>query len=557
MESAKVRLKVTEALGKDVGPGLCADLAGIGVAIGDIIEVSGKRATLCKAILGQSRKQSRKQLDGLSRENAEVGITVKEKSNERKDILVVDDDDDFRWVAGNLLRSSGYNVLLARDGEEALSLLENDIPELVLLDYKMPGRDGIEIAADMRQRIPAVPIIMITAYAEVKFAVRAMQMGVYDYIAKPIDNDDLIFAVKRALEKQDLEREVERLRNVLNERAALSLYEIMGNSDQIRKLVQLVEKVAPTTFTVLVEGESGSGKEAVAHAIHDMSKRKKGPFIALDCGAIPETLMESELFGYMKGAFTGAHKDKLGQFELADGGTLFLDEVGNLPYSAQQKLLRSMQERVVQRLGDSRVRPVQVRIIAATNRPLEEDIEIRNFRSDLYFRLKEFTVRIPPLRERKEDIPYLAKRFMDEVQGELHKKCLGLSKEALGSLTAYDWPGNVRELRSVIRQAVLLSEENAPIKPDNLMFSPCSMTSARDHAAFDHVYDGKKPLKEVVRSLSDDLEKKIIKEVIAQTKGNKSEAARRLGIDYKTLLRKIKLHQIEQTTNHRSPTNDQ
>ena len=418
----------------------------------------------------------------------------------------------------------------------------------------MPGQDGLQIAAEMKQRFSSIPIIMITAYAEVKSAVKAMEMGVYNYIAKPVNNNDLIFAIKRALEKQDLEREIARLRDVVNESA--SLYEIMGKSDRIRKLVQLVKKVAPTMFTVLIEGESGSGKEIVAHAVHDLSEVKEGPFVAVDCGAIPETLIESELFGYMKGAFTGAHTDKPGQFELADGGTLFLDEVGNLPYSAQQKLLRAMQERVVQRLGARKVRSVQVRIIAASNQPLERDIKTRDFRSDLYFRLKEFTLRIPSLRERKEDIPYLAGRFMDEVQGELHKKCRGFSKEALDSLAVYDWPGNVRELRNAIRQAVLLCEENALIKPDHLMFSPCLMSDARDPAAFDHVYpvrkefsngvyDGKKPLQEMVKSVSDELEKKIIKEVIAQTKGNKSAAARRLGIDYKTLLRKIKTHQIE------------
>jgi len=305
------------------------------------------------------------------------------------------------------------------------------------------------------------------------------------------------------------------------------------------------KKVAPTSFTVLVEGESGSGKELVARAIHGLSKVKDGPFVALDCGAIPESLIESELFGYMKGAFTGAHSNKPGQFEMADGGTLFLDEVGNLPYGSQQKLLRVMQERCIQRLGGRKKLSIQVRIIAATNQSLEKDMEDGTFRTDLYFRLKEFAITVPPLRERKEDIVYLAEKFMDEVQSELGRSCKGFSRETIKYLMSYSWPGNVRELRNMVRQAVLLCDENAFIEPDNLMFSPCLTTSTKDHAAFDHVYDGKKPLKEILKSLSDDLEQTIIKETLIQTKGNKSEAARRLGVDYKTLFRKIKTHGVD------------
>lgn len=467
-----------------------------------------------------------------------------EKQTSRK-ILVVDDDQDFRWTMGNVLQAAGYRVIQAQDGEEAMSLLEKDIPDLVLLDYRMPGRDGLHVARDMKQRVPAVPILIITAYAEVASAVEAMKMGVYDYVTKPVNNNDLIFTIKRALEKQDLAQEVEHLRKVLSERA--SLYELMGKSDQIKKLVQLVEKVAPTSFTVLIEGESGTGKELVARAIHDLSVAKEGPFVAVDCGAIPETLIESELFGYMKGAFTGAHTDKPGQFELADGGTLFLDEVGNLPYPAQQKLLRAMQERCIQRLGAKKAQPIQVRIIAATNHSLGNDVEAGRFRSDLYFRLKEFSLIVPPLRERKEDIPYLAKKFMDEVEGELKKKCAGISKKALSAVFSCPWPGNVRELRNVIRQAILLCEENAPINPEHLMLTTELMpgpTETDPAVSLSLFYNDKKSLKEQVKSLTDALEKRIIEEVLTETKGNKSKASRKLGIDYKTLFRKIKLHQL-------------
>lgn len=470
---------------------------------------------------------------------------LQQTSSIRK-ILVVDDDQDFRWTMGNVLQAAGYRVIQAQDGREAMSLLEKDIPDLILLDYRMPGETGLKVAAKIiKKRGSEIPIIMITAYSEVKSAVEAIKMGVYDYVTKPVDNNDLVFTIKRALEKQDLVQEVEHLRKVLSERA--SLYGLMGKSDQIKKLVQLVEKVAPTPFTVLIEGESGTGKELVARAIHDLSVAKEGPFVAVDCGAIPETLIESELFGYMKGAFTGAHTDKPGQFELANGGTLFLDEVGNLPYPAQQKLLRAMQERCIQRLGAKKAQPIQVRILAATNQSLENDVGAGRFRSDLYFRLKEFSLTVPPLRMRA-DIPYLAKKFIDEVEGELKKKCAGISKEALSALCSYPWPGNVRELRNVIRQAVLLCEENGPINPDHLMLTTELMpgpTETDPAASLNLFYNGKKSLKEQVKSFTDALEKRIIKEVLTETKGNKSKVSRKLGIDYKTLLRKIKMHEIE------------
>ena len=352
-------------------------------------------------------------------------MPLEQQISSAKKILVVDDDRDFRWTVDNILNAAGYKILQAQDGAEALILLEENIPDLVLLDYRMPGRDGLQVAGDMKQRIPGVPIIIITAYAEVESAVKAMKMGVYDYITKPVDNDDLVFTIKRALEKQDLVQEVENLKRVLSERG--SLYEMMGKSNKIKKLVSLVEKVAPTPFTVLLEGESGTGKELVARSIHNMSGVREGPFVAVDCGSIPETLIESELFGYMKGAFTGAYTDKQGQFELADGGTLFLDEVGNLPYQSQQKLLRTMQERCIQRLGAKKVHPVQVRIITATNQVMENDVKAGRFRSDLYFRIKEFSIKIPPLRERKEDIFYLSKKFIGEVEKELKKKNIRIS----------------------------------------------------------------------------------------------------------------------------------
>jgi transcriptional regulator with PAS, ATPase and Fis domain len=316
----------------------------------------------------------------------------------------------------------------------------------------------------------------------------------------------------------------------------------MGSSNPVRKLVRHVEKVSPTRFTVLIEGESGTGKELVARAIHDLSEVRNGPFVAVDCGAIPAALMESELFGYMKGAFTGAYGDKPGHFELADAGTLFLDEVGNIAYPVQQKLLRAIQERVIQRLGAKAPLPINVRIVAATNQSLKKDVESGIFRSDLYFRLNEFSVKMPALRERIEDIHYLAGRFMDEVEKELNKAVNGFSKDALVSLSSYHWPGNVRELRNVIRQAVLLCDKNAPVQPVHLTYHSHVSTATETVGLMtsETVYDGSSSLKELVQLHMNDLETRLIRDALAKARGNKSEAARNLGVDYKTLLRKIK-----------------
>jgi len=455
----------------------------------------------------------------------------------------MDDDPDFLWLTGMMLEQRGYQVFQAHDGEEALHLFHKETPGMVLLDYRMPGRDGLQIAVEMKDRIPAVPIVMITGYGEVKIAVKAMKAGVYDYIIKPVDKDDLLFTIARALERQALKEEVEHLRNVLSDRPPL--HQLMGKSSQVKNLIHRVKKVAPTSFTVLIQGESGTGKELVANAIHEMSQANEGPFVAVDCGAIPETLIESELFGYMKGAFTGACGDKPGQFELADGGTLFLDEVGNLSYTVQQKLLRAIQERAVQRLGGKAPVDIHVRIVAATNQPLQKNVETGRFRSDLYFRLNEFTIQTPPLRRRIEDIPYLASRFISDVREELDKKCGGISDEALRCLSGHHWPGNVRELRNVIRQAVLLSGEDGVILPHHLTFSSHFTPQTEKEIRPPVLYDGEKSIKEIVTGLKEVFEKKVIEEVMAQAGGNKSEAARRLKVDYTTLLRKIRTHGID------------
>ena len=458
-------------------------------------------------------------------------------------ILVVDDDQDFRWAMSNVLESAGYQVCEAENGRAALKTLEKDIPNLILLDYRMPGETGLQVAPKIQKEVPGVPIIMITAHADVESAVNAMKMGAYDYISKPVDNNDLIFTIKRALEKQGLTREIKHLRKVLEK--GDSLHELMGDSKQVNKLIDLIKKVAPTPYSVLIEGESGTGKELVARAIHDLSKVSEGPFVAIDCGAIPETLIESELFGYMKGAFTGAHSNKPGQLELAEGGTIFLDEVGNLPYPAQQKLLRVMQEKYVQRLGAKKPIAVNIRIVSATNTFLKEDIEKGGFRSDLYYRLNEFSIKVPPLR-RRDDILYLAKRFLCEAAEELKKNNPGFSEEACKALTSYSWPGNVRELRNVIRQAAILCEDSAGITLDCLGFDD-DITQNRSEMDPDLsvLIHGEDSLKETLKHHADISEKNMINQALKESEGNKSKAARKLRVDYKTLLRKIKAHQIE------------
>jgi DNA-binding NtrC family response regulator len=459
-------------------------------------------------------------------------------------IMLVDDDADFVWLTARMLEGAGYQVLEARNGEEGFRRFLKETPDLVLMDYRLPGENGLKTSLSMMERCPGIPIVIISGFAEIRAAVNALKAGVYDYVSKPLNPDDVLFTIRRALEKRALEKEVQHLRQELNSRAPL--YVRMGSSHAVKSLVQHVERVAPTAFTVLIEGESGTGKELVAGAIHDSSRVKDGPFVAVDCGAIPETLIESELFGYRKGAFTGAHADKMGHFEAADGGTLFLDEVGNLSYPVQQKLLRTIQERKIQRLGGGEPTPVSTRIVAATNQSLAKDVESGRFRSDLYFRLNEFTIKLPPLRERAEDIPYLADKFQNEVEKELKKKCGGLSQEALKALSSYSWPGNVRELRNTIRQSVLLCEENRTIGPEHLTFSDhrSSGTLPKTEKTPTDFYDGREPLGKILDRIRNEVEKNAICAALTLAKGNKSETARRLSIDYKTLLRKIKKHDI-------------
>ncbi|RMD85769.1 MAG: sigma-54-dependent Fis family transcriptional regulator [Calditrichaeota bacterium] len=451
-------------------------------------------------------------------------------------ILIVDDEKDLRWAFTQILESNDFRVFEAANGEEALKVLKKVTPDVILLDQMMPGKwDGFAILQHVKNNHPEIQIIMLTAFGEIKLAVKAVKMGAFDYLTKPVDEDVLILTIERALEKNKLLLEVSDLRKKLENRETLE--HIMGKSPAIKKIHRAIEKVASTNFTVLIQGESGTGKEIVARAIHDFSHYADGPFVAVDCGAIPDTLVESELFGYEKGAFTGADRAKPGHFELAHKGTIFLDEIGNLPYHVQQKLLRVIQEKQIQRLGAKSTRKINVRIIAATNTPLDRAVQEGTFRSDLYYRLNEFIINIPPLRQRKEDIIYLAQLFFEETKRELNKPVSGMTEGFIKRLLNHPWKGNVRELKNVIRRAVLICD--GFINESHLIFDnpdPVQIGSNLDLVNL----DSHQPLKEIVKDVISTVEREVIARTLKKTRGNKSKAARQLDIDYKTLLTKIK-----------------
>jgi DNA-binding NtrC family response regulator len=456
-------------------------------------------------------------------------------------ILIVDDEKDMRWALSQSLLAEGYKTIEAASGEQALQTLEKIEPEVVLLDKMMPGcLDGIEVLKRIKKMNPSIQVVILTAFGEIKSAVESVKLGAYDYLTKPFDESHLLLTIHRAIENRRLLYEVKTLRRKLENRE--SLESIMGKSPAIQEIHRAIEKVASTNFTVLIQGESGTGKEIVARAIHEFSPIASNPYVAVDCGAIPDTLVESELFGYERGAFTGAHQAKKGQFELADTGTIFLDEIGNLPYYVQQKLLRTIQERRVQRLGAKKAKRINVRFIAATNIPLEKKVEQGEFRTDLYYRLNEFIINIPPLRKRKEDIIYLAKRFVNEAQEELGKVVNGMSEGFVKALLKHPWKGNVRELKNVVRRAVLLCEGS--ISESHLIFDePGSEIVNPAHLIWNP--ESIQPLKEITQSVISRVEKEVIQRTLQRTQGNKSKAARQLQVDYKTLLTKIKNYGIK------------
>jgi len=477
-------------------------------------------------------------------------------------VLLVDDDPALLEALPEALRlrMSALTVDTADSAAAALDRIADRDYDAVVTDIKMPGMDGLELLAKLRTRRPDTPTLMITGHGEHDLVVHALRAGAYDFIQKPIDRDYFVASLCRAIETRALtrrckeqqlalERHLTDLEAIVEERTrelrqTSKVIEspfrwMMGPSGQMEQVVRQIKQVAESPLSVLVEGETGTGKELVARAIHQLSARREQPFVAVDCGAIPDTLIESELFGYEKGAFTGAHQRREGQFQLAEGGSLFLDEILNLPLPTQAKLLRALQERQVQPLGSKKPGRVDVRIIAASNVPLEQEVRAGRFRQDVYYRVNEFRITLPPLRER-DDILHLANEFLPEAGTELGRPCRKISEAAAQVLLRYQWPGNVRELRNVIRRAMLLASD--VIEPEHLSVlpvDPCPAAALRGGLA---PIDSS--LKEIADAAAADAERQAIRRVLQATKGNKSEAARLLRTDYKTLHLKMKQYAI-------------
>jgi len=447
-------------------------------------------------------------------------------------ILIVDDDRLVRLATVATLKRNGFAPFEASSGIQALEICKKEEPAAILLDLKMPDMDGIQTMKELRKAGINAPIIMITGYADVPTAVEAIKLGAYDFLTKPPQINDLVLTIQRAIEKYRLEQSVKQLDSSIES----SLEWIFGRSKAMKTVIQQIRQVAWSDFSVVIQGETGTGKSLVAQMIHNLSKRTEKPFQAVDVGVIPETLIESELFGHEKGAFTGADKRRKGFFEIADTGTLFIDELENMPQYMQGKLLRAVEEKKIHPLGMTKPVSVDVRIIAATNMDIKQAVREKTFRQDLFYRLSEFFIHLPPLKDRIEDVPFLANKFFAKASMELNKQMQEIDDDALSLLMHYPWPGNVRELKNVIRRAVLLSEHDTVTK-DDLEFMVDDRKEVGDNMPLI-------PLKELASLVVKDAEKKAIKRVLAITKGNKTKAASILSVDYKTLLTKIKEYNL-------------
>jgi DNA-binding NtrC family response regulator len=441
-------------------------------------------------------------------------------------ILVVDDDLEMCALLSDVLKGEGFSVTALSDSMDASKALKREEFDTIVTDLKMKGLKGFDLLEETNKRAPLTPVIIITAFGTIESAIQAMKMGAYDYITKPFQMDELVLTVKKALENRLLKKEVARLKKEVESR--YHFHQLIGKSPPMRRIYGLIERISDSSSSVFVTGESGTGKELVGKAIHYNGVRKDGPFIAVNCAAIPETLLESELFGYKKGAFTDAKTDKKGLMFEANGGTLFLDEITEMSNTLQAKLLRVIEEREVRPVGDTRSYPIDVRIISTTNRDIQSVIEEGRFREDLYYRLKVIDIELPSLRERREDIPLLIQHFIDKFSANLKKRISGVSEEALKLLLNYSWPGNVRELENVVERAINLTQQET-ILPEDL---PKSLDQRADEKLFEKAVREKLTLSQ--------LEKEYVKRVLMEVEGNKSKAAERLGLDRKTLYRRLK-----------------
>ena len=468
-------------------------------------------------------------------------------------ILVVDDEPEIGWLLSRILGEDGYQVRTAKTGKEALARIEKEQPDLIFLDVKLPGQDGMAVLQKIKESKSKQLVIMLTAHEDVRTAVEAMKLGAYDYLIKPLPNDRLKIIVRHALQTVELSRQINGLKQEISKRWTLD--QLIGASPQMHQVSQLVRKVATHDVTVLLRGETGTGKELVARAIHAESHRREHPFIPLDCTTLPETLVESEIFGYEKGAFTGAVERKPGRFERAQQGTLFLDEISNLSVHVQMKLLRVLQEGEVERLGGKEGVPIDVRLIAAANTNLENLMNRGAFRDDLYHRLNVFVIWLPPLREREGDLEVLSKYFLERFNRELNRSVHGISPEAMALMRGYGWPGNVRELQNAIKSAVILTDDW--ILPQHLpaglangrgaLQTPADTANSSEQGSeFSAGLPGSETeaLKTNSRQAAKEVERKLIVKMLLNCHWNKAQAARRLGVDYKTLYNKIKTYQI-------------
>ena len=457
-------------------------------------------------------------------------------------ILIVEDKDSLRTMLRHALERQGHAVIEARDQAEGLKMLQQAQPALVLSDLRLPEGDGFGVLRASKEIDPDVPVIVMTAYGSIEDAVTAMKEGALDFLAKPVDPDHLLLLVSRALEQRRLVTENLLMKEELAVRRGAP--QLVGDDASLRKVFASLQRAASTDTTVLIEGESGTGKELFARSLHALSSRADAPFVAINCAAIPDTLLETELFGHEKGAFTGAVSRKPGKFEMAHRGTLFLDEIGDLPLALQAKILRALEERRFERVGGTALVTVDVRLVAATNRGLRAAVAARRFREDLFFRLSVFPITVPPLRDRGNDIPLLARYFVDRFCRDLKKKPLALSPAALDALQAYRWPGNVRELQNCIERAVILADGDS-ILPRHLNLSFVD-TPAVEEAPNPWAHlDLTGALSDVTRRAVAEVERLKIREVMREADGNKGRAAEMLQISYKNLLAKLKEHAIE------------
>ena len=454
-----------------------------------------------------------------------------------KNLLIIDDEENMRHMLAAMLGRSGYQVETAADGLEALQMIERTFYDFILCDIKMPNMDGMKFLKSARDKIRASTVIVMSAYGTIDTAIEAMKLGAYDYISKPFKSDEVHMALKKAEERENLKKEnrwlKERIRKIDSE---IHFGNMVAKSKPMRAVFELAEKVARYNTTVLICGESGTGKELIARGIHSKSQRSQYPIVPVNCGGIPENLLESELFGYKKGAFTGADKDKRGLFEEAHGGTIFLDEIGELPVTLQVKLLRVLQENEIRAVGDAKTKTIDVRVIAATAKNLAKEVRNGTFREDLFYRLNVMQIQLPPLRNRLQDIPLLCQHFIERYNIMLGKDIEGIAPSAMSIILKHRWPGNVRELENTIERAVVLAEETILDTED--LTPEIGVKSKKLN--LDNFFDGYS-----LKAAQKILEKKLIARALRETGGNRTQAARLLEISHPSLLSKIKVYNID------------